>query len=99
MSYAVLVATVPKDSPTVLAAGDGALFVPDAASARSQLVRDTSTGEVAPWSVYDRTGLAPGARIAGPALIAEDETTTLVSPGWQATINGLGYIELTQETA
>ena len=74
-------------------------FVPDAVPARTQLVRDTITGEVSPWAVYDRAALAPGARIAGPAIIAEDETSTLVGQGWSATVNGLGYIELTQETA
>ena len=65
---------------------------------RTQLVRDTTTGEVAPWSVYDRATLAPGVHIAGPAIIAEDETSTLVCQGWNATVNGLGYIELTRET-
>jgi N-methylhydantoinase A len=38
-------------------------------------------------------------QITGPAIIAEDETSTLVCKGWSATVNGLGYIELTQETA
>ena len=99
MSYAVVVATVPEDDPGTPVAGDDAVFVPDAVPARTQLVRDTTTGEVSPWSVYDRTALAPGAHIAGPAIIAEDETSTLVSQGWSATVNGLGYIELTQETA
>ena len=94
-----LVATVPKDDPGTPVAGDDAVFVPDAVPARTQLVRDTTTGEVAPWSVYDRAALAPGVHIAGPAIIAEDETSTLVSQGWSATVNGLGYIELTQETA
>ena len=99
MSYAVLVATVPKDDPGTPVAGDDAVFVPDAVPARTQLVRDTTTGEVSPWSVHDRTALAPGVHIVGPAIIAEDETSTLVCQGWSATINGLGYIELTQETA
>jgi N-methylhydantoinase A len=99
MSYAVVVATVAQDEPGVPAAADDGLFIPDAVPARSQLVRDTVTGEVAPWSVYDRTALAPGAAIAGPAIIAEDETSTLVATGWRATVNGLGYVELTRETA
>jgi N-methylhydantoinase A len=43
--------------------------------------------------------LSPSAHIVGPAIVAEDETSTLVCQGWSATINGLGYIELTQETA
>ena len=62
-------------------------------------MRDTTTGEVSPWSVYDRAALAPGVQIAGPAIIAEDETSTLVSRGWTARVNGLGYIELTRENA
>ncbi len=99
MSYAVLVATVPEDDPGTLLAGNAAIFSPDATPARTQLVRNTTTGEVSPWPVYDRPTLAPGVQIAGPAIIAEDETSTLVTHGWNATVNGLGYIELTQETA
>jgi N-methylhydantoinase A len=98
MSYAVLVATVPEDDPGTPVAGDDAVFVPDTTPVRTQLVRDTTTGEVAPWSAYDRATLAPGVHIAGPAIIAEDETSTLVCQGWNATVNGLGYIELTRET-
>ena len=41
----------------------------------------------------------PGALVAGPAIVAEDETSTLVGPGWNATVNGLGYIELTETPA
>jgi N-methylhydantoinase A len=99
MSYAVLVATMPDDEPGIPVAGDDAVFTPDTTASRTQLVRDTTTGEVSPWSVFDRTALAPGVNIAGPAIIAENETSTLVSPGWRATVNGLGYIEMTQETA
>ena len=99
MSYAVLVATIPDDQADMMMAGDDAVFSPDVAPARTQLVRDTTTGDVSPWSIFDRTALAPGVHIPGPAIIAEDETSTLVSPGWHATMNGLGYIELTRETA
>ena len=97
MSYAVVVATVPEDAPVVTAAVDDAVLAPDATAARTQLVRDTITGKVSPWSVHDRTALAPGVQIVGPAIIAEDETSTLVGPGWSATVNGLGYLELTRE--
>jgi N-methylhydantoinase A len=99
MSYAVVVATVPEADLGASVSGDDAVFAPDAPPARAQLVRDTTTGEVSPWPVYDRTALLPGVRIAGPAIVAEDETSTLVSRGWSATVNGLGYIELMQETA
>jgi N-methylhydantoinase A len=99
MSFAVLVQTIPTDDDGTPLAGDDAVFAPDAEPARTQLVRDTATGQVTEWPVHDRTALAPGVRIAGPAIIAEDETSTLINPGWSATLNGLGYIELTRETA
>jgi N-methylhydantoinase A len=97
MSYAVLVTTVPADDPGTPIAGDDAVFVPDAVPARTQFVRDTTSGEVAPWPVHDRAALTPGVHIVGPAIIAENETSTLVCHGWSATVNGLGYIELTRE--
>jgi N-methylhydantoinase A len=90
MSYAVLVATVPGElADPPIAAGD-----PHAKPARIQKVRDTVTGEVADWEVYDRATLGPGAKLRGPAIVAEDETSTMVGPGWSASINALGYIEL-----
>jgi N-methylhydantoinase A len=44
--------------------------------------------------VFDRDLLPAGAVIAGPALIAEDQTTTVVAPGFRARIDSLGYIEM-----
>ena len=99
MSYAVVVASVVEDDVEAPAPGAADAFAPEVAPARHQAVRDTMTGEVAAWAVFDRAALRPGARIAGPAIVAEDETSTLVGPGWSATVNGLGYIELTREAA
>ena len=90
MSYAVVVATVPPDPPAVAPAATGAAAVP----VGSQRVRDSVTGEVADWAVYDRATLSPGAAVAGPAVIAEDETSTLVGPGWRASVTAQGYIEM-----
>jgi N-methylhydantoinase A len=67
-----------------------------AAAQRSQSVRDSATGVVTDWAVYDRAALAPGAALAGPAIIAEDETSTLVGPGWNAAVDAHGYILLTR---
>jgi N-methylhydantoinase A len=44
--------------------------------------------------VYWRPDLAPGETIEGPAMIAEDETSTFVSSAFNATINPIGYIVL-----
>ena len=72
---------------------------PDARSgaARSQHVRDTATGAVTPWAVRDRAALSAGAAVTGPAIIAEDETSTLVGPGWTATLDPRGYLDLRRD--
>ena len=95
MSYAVLVATIPDIDTTAQTAKHDSTAVP----VRTQQVRDTVTAEIADWAIYDRAALSPGARLSGPAIIAEDETSTLVGPGWSAEINGFGYIELTRGAA
>jgi N-methylhydantoinase A len=43
---------------------------------------------------YQRDGLAPGSFIAGPAVIVEDETTTIVPLAFVARIDPLGAIVL-----
>jgi N-methylhydantoinase A/oxoprolinase/acetone carboxylase beta subunit/N-methylhydantoinase B/oxoprolinase/acetone carboxylase alpha subunit len=45
-------------------------------------------------SVYRRGDLAPGAEIDGPALVVEDQTTTVVPLGASATVNGRGDLVL-----
>jgi len=44
--------------------------------------------------VYERAALLPGARIAGPALIVEDQTTVIVTADFDASINSAGHIVL-----
>ena len=44
--------------------------------------------------VYWRFDMKPGSAIKGPAIIAEDETSTIVGANFNATINSLGYIVL-----
>jgi len=41
-----------------------------------------------------RAELAPGSHIVGPAIITEDETTTFVSPCFDASVNTQGCIVL-----
>ena len=52
------------------------------------------SGEFQDVPIYWRGDLAPGARIKGPAVIAEDETSTVVSPLFDASVDQFGYIEL-----
>lgn len=47
--------------------------------------------------VYDRQALAPGHRIAGPAVIDQNDTTILVPPGFAAEVAPLGDIVMRRE--
>jgi N-methylhydantoinase A len=92
LSYAVTVATIAESLDTTAHVGAAA----KAAPARTQTVRDTASGATSEWAVYDRATLAPGATLAGPAIIAEEETSTLIGAGWTARIDGRGYIDMTR---
>ena len=61
------------------------------------MVFDAASGESVATAIYRRTALSTGASLAGPAIIVEDETSTLVTAGFNATINALGQIVLTKK--
>ncbi|CAN5172610.1 hypothetical protein BH10PSE6_BH10PSE6_45790 [soil metagenome] len=44
--------------------------------------------------VYSRAALRPGQSIEGPAVIAEDETTTIITSSFTATLDPSGAIRL-----
>jgi N-methylhydantoinase A len=47
-------------------------------------------------AIHERAALSAGAVIPGPAIIVEDETSTVVSRAFDARIDRFGYIELTR---
>jgi N-methylhydantoinase A len=94
LAFAVTVATVVEEVEPIAAVQDAPAPKPE----RVQSVRDTATGEVADWAVYDRETLRPGATVPGPCIVAEAETSTLVGPGWRCRMDGLGYLELVRES-
>jgi N-methylhydantoinase A len=57
-------------------------------------VFDPDSGAFIDTPIYNRAELAPGAHIKGPAIIAEDDTTTVISPSFDAIVDRFGYIEL-----
>jgi N-methylhydantoinase A len=67
-------------------------YEPTAKSRRP--VFDPAAGEFLDLPIYWRADLAPGARISGPAVIAENDTSTVVSPLFDASVDKFGYIEL-----
>ena len=44
--------------------------------------------------LFVRESLRAGATLSGPAIVAEKNATTVVEPGWQATLTAAGPIEL-----
>ncbi|MFY7959094.1 MAG: hydantoinase/oxoprolinase family protein [Elsteraceae bacterium] len=73
----------PKPAPRVIAP-----------SQKKRAVMDASTGKPIDMPVYWRFDLQPGDRLSGPAVIAEDETTTIVTARFDAHIDAVGCIVL-----
>ncbi len=65
----------------------------------ARVVFEPGLGRSIEIPVYWRGDMAPGARIAGPALIAEDETTTFVTARFDAAIDGARSIVLARKPA
>ncbi|MCC7276275.1 MAG: hydantoinase/oxoprolinase family protein [Alphaproteobacteria bacterium] len=49
--------------------------------------------------VYDRAAMPPGFTFAGPAIVEQADTTTLVEPGWSGRIDENGAMLLTRHDA
>lgn len=46
--------------------------------------------------IYDRTELAPGNEIVGPAIIVEDDSTVIIQPAYTATTDRYANLEITR---
>ena len=57
---------------------------------------DSATEKTVTAPIYARSDLKPGATVPGPALIVEDQTTTVVSSAFEVGVNSSGYIVLTR---
>jgi N-methylhydantoinase A len=69
------------------AGADGSAASVEAAAKGTRPAYFPSAGDYVPTRVYDRMKLAPGARIIGPALIEERESTCVIGPGDVALID------------
>jgi N-methylhydantoinase A len=86
-----IIGEVPKPPKIELAHGDA--LPPKAALARQQRVYFRGPGFV-DTPVYARDRLLADNRVAGPALIEEHASTTVVGPGERAVIDGMGNIDI-----
>jgi N-methylhydantoinase A/oxoprolinase/acetone carboxylase beta subunit len=51
-------------------------------------------GEFVPTTIYERTRLPRGARLAGPAIVEQTDTTTVIPPGVTALVDEAGTLRL-----
>jgi N-methylhydantoinase A len=42
--------------------------------------------------IYDRGELRPGNAVAGPAVVVQDDTTTVIEPGYRGAVDSFGNI-------
>ena len=91
-------ATIEGTPPDIdhVGAGDAAVgsreaIFPDSDTATSDATARRSA------TVYDRSKLPAETTIAGPAILEQAETTTVVPPGWQGRIRGDGALVLRRD--
>ena len=88
LTWAVSLAT-PQEPPSPMSAPPPAApATPDG----EREVYDSQLGATTTTATYWRPSLAPGTRLAGPAIIAENETSTVVGSGFEASIAANGNI-------
>jgi N-methylhydantoinase A len=85
------------DRPTEPAVSSAALMPSAPKPDGVRRLFDTAAGAFATVDVYQRRDLSAGARIAGPAIIAEDATTTIVTAAFTADIEPDGAIRLNRK--
>ncbi|WP_129297588.1 hydantoinase B/oxoprolinase family protein [Streptomyces lydicus] len=59
-------------------------------------VRMYTAGRWQDTGLYRRADLRPGDTLTGPAVIAEEDATTVLDPGWQAAMGENGHLLLTR---
>ncbi|MGX4643035.1 hydantoinase B/oxoprolinase family protein [Massilia sp. SYSU DXS3249] len=70
-----------------------------AGPASAETIRMFAGGQWRETSVYRRDDIAPGDRIQGPAIVAENNATTVVEAGWQAEVTPYNHLVLTRVEA
>ena len=93
----VLLLSAPSPTATEPRPADPVPYTP--APTRRRPVFDPYAGESIEVAIHERRDLNPGALVPGPAVIVEDETSTVVGCLFDARIDALGYIELVRRAS
>jgi N-methylhydantoinase A len=92
LTWALTVQTIAADfSPIPPAVARAATAV-----AHRREIFDVGQGGLIPFAVLRRSALGPGSTLAGPAIIVEDATSTVVGRGYDVEIAGDGSIVMTR---
>jgi len=94
LTWVLLVSTAMAPPATLGVDTDAAESVVLPAPIGQRQLVDTATGGQVSAPVYAREALKPGVRLTGPAVILEQDTTTVISARFSARIHALGYIIL-----
>jgi N-methylhydantoinase A len=81
----------PSRPPALSRAGPGASGPGEAVVGQ----RDAHfTGGFVPTAIYDRARLPEGARLTGPAIVEQTDTTTVIPPGYAATVDAASNLRI-----
>jgi len=72
---------VPERAPAKRARAAPESAVKGSRAVRFDAARETRT------RIFERDRLSPGARIEGPAIVEQFDATTVIPPGWRATVD------------
>jgi N-methylhydantoinase A len=95
MSWSVAVSTALPAHRRIPSATGG----PAAPPSGTRLVYDAGLGAEVEALVYERDVLKAGTGIAGPAIVIEEGTSTLVSSSFELNVDGGGALVLTRKEA
>ena len=91
----MLVTTAPRKPARIASAPPR----PAPQPAGSRAFHDGRAGGTIEIPFYRREQMLPGVTVAGPALIAEDGTSTFVAASFDAVIDGAGCIVMNRKAA
>ena len=86
-----------RTPPTVDHAGAGDTVIGSRAVIFPESDTATDANGQQPATVYDRSKLAAESTIAGPAILEQAESTTVVPPGWRGRIRGDGALVIQRD--
>ena len=88
LTWSLLVSTKGSDGRAIKMSAKS--YAPDTTEFRKLM--DAESGEFNDAAVYDRSSLAPGAKIEGPAIITESDTATVITRRFEGQVTDGGYM-------